>query len=290
MAASRPSKWRNRLVAGVLVACLCLACTGSPNGMTAGAPTSTAEVTQVASAATVTVQGEITERPTAKPVETETPAVTATPLPATITAARKTAAAATQLALPTHTPKPTATDTPIPTPILLTGTGDSVVDAENPFGPALVRITGNAGSRFFGVTSYGADNEQIESLVLTTDPYSGTRPLDFRDGQHTVRFEVQAVGAWTIELLPLTSIRRMTVPGTVEGTGDDVIFLEGAAPDTATITGNADERFFAVTGWGTRIDSLVLTTDAYDGKVIMRPDTSAIEVQAVGPWTIQVDN
>jgi len=157
-----------------------------------------------------------------------------------------------------------------------------------PFEFGIIHIVGNAAGRFFAVENYGAGNERIGLLVNTTDPYDGVRPLDFRADEHTTRFQVQAVGNWTIEVLPITSARRLEVPGTIEGVGDDMIILLGGTPDLAKVKGNAGGRFFAVTGWGDRSDLLVNTTDPYDGTVIVSPDTVILEVEAIGEWSIEI--
>jgi hypothetical protein len=192
---------------------------------------------------------------------------------------------------PSNTPKPTNTSlppTPIPEPVVLTGTGDSVVDFDNPFETSIVHIIGNASSRFFAVQSYGSDGNSIDLLVNTTDPYDGNRPLDFRNGEHTTRFEISSSDEWKIEVLPITSARILTVPGIVEGKGDEVIFLTGATPDLAKIKGNAEGRFFAVASYGKSSDLLVNTTDPYNGTVIVSGDTVVLEIQANGNWSIEI--
>ena len=243
--------------------------------------------------------------PTAAP-EAAGPAVTAA---ATEAPAPTDAPAPTATAEPTATVEPTETDTPMPTatpkptaipePVTLTGTGDSVVDAEGwQCQPGLVHITGNAGGRFFAVENFDADGERLELLANTTDPYDGWRPLDWMDDECTTRFQVQGAGEWSITLLPLAPIpevdeHRMEIPGTYEGEGDDVIILAGAAntPDLANVSGNADGRFFAVMAWTAKRGSdqlLINTVDPYEGTVILDPMTLAIEVRAVGAWTVEV--
>jgi hypothetical protein len=152
----------------------------------------------------------------------------------------------------------------------------------------LIHITGNASSRHFAVVSRDAAGESIDLLVNTTEPYDGVRPLDFREGEHTMRLEITATGDWTIEILDLTVARRLEVPGTIEGEGDDVVWLTGGAADTARIVGNASERHFAVIAYGRGIDLLVNTTEVYDGTVIIPAGTLMLEIKATGPWTIEV--
>lgn len=188
---------------------------------------------------------------------------------------------------PTSTPRPTVTATTPPMEsIILTGSGDSIVDLDKPDDPALVHITGNAASRHFAVISYGTDGEQIDLLVNTTDPYDGVRPLDFLNDEHTARFEVTSTGPWTIEVLSLFDIPKAAVPGIYEGTGDGVFFLDGAA-DTATITGNDAGHHFAVESYGNGYDLLVNTTEPYSGQVIVSRDARIFVVKAAGPWAIK---
>ena len=170
----------------------------------------------------------------------------------------------------------------------LSGTGDSVVDFENPFNIAIAHIVGNQASSNFAVKNYDANGNTIDLLVNTIDPYDGILPLDFRDGEHTTRFEVNAPGDWIITVMPVSMARVLTVPGTIEGNGDDVFLITGESPDTAVIKGNAGSVNFAIISYGDNIDLLVNTIDPYEGTVIVDPTTSAMEVKAVGPWTIEM--
>jgi hypothetical protein len=227
--------------------------------------------------ATTQVAAEV--EPTNTPEPTDTPTPTNTPAP-------------TDTPGPTNTPVPTNTPTPTPEPIILTGDGDSVVDVDQSFGGALVHITGNAAGRHFAVTNYDSDGNSVGLLVNTTDAYDGVRPLDFMADEHTTRFEISATGPWTIEILPLATEYIepyiVTVPGEFEGTGDGVIFLTGGTPDLASIVGNQSSRHFGVFGYNGGRDLLVNTTDPYEGSVMLDADTVAIEVMAVGPWSITV--
>jgi len=186
----------------------------------------------------------------------------------------------------------TASPTPPPEPWTLAGSGDSIAALGHPCLPAVAHITGNASSAYFSVTNLDANNESIDLLVNTVDPYDGYRPFDWADGACTTRFEVKASGDWTIEILPLPHLAAdpgwwLTIPGTREGAGDAVFLLDGT-PDTAQISGNAGGNYFGVIGWGTRSALLVNTVDPYDGTVLLDKRTFAIEVRASGPWTLAV--
>jgi hypothetical protein len=216
-----------------------------------------------------TPQPTDTHEPTATAEPTNTPQPTSTPRP-------------------TNTPRPTPSPTPPPEPIVLTGSGDAIVDLEKWPGPALVRISGNSGRRHFSVVNHDAAGTYLDLLVNTTEPYDGLRPLDFYDGVLTTRFEVTATGQWQIEVLPLLEhATRVDVPGTVAGSGDDVLLLVGEA-DTAAIRGNALGRHFAVHSYGLSADLLVNTTEPYDGTVLIPRGGRVLVVSADGEWEMDL--
>lgn len=193
---------------------------------------------------------------------------------------------------PTQTPvpEPTQPPTPEPTvaPIILIGSGDSVVDVPE-HGPGVIHIKGNATSRYFSVTSFGANNKQIDLLVNTSDPYDGTRPMDFKQNEKTTRLQVKGEGDWSAEIVPLKQARTEKIPGSFSGAGDDVVLILGdAKPDLAKIKGNADSRYFGVFAYGKGTDLLVNTSDPYDGTVIVPGDALCLEIRASGQWNVEV--
>lgn len=260
--------------------------------------TATAQAVAIAADSTATERARPTQTslptntsvPTDTPRPSDTPAPSSTPLPTNTPMPTDTPRATDTPAPPTATPEPTKTFTPLPTPkpIVASGNGDAVVKLENPFEVAIVHIAGNAGSRFFAVKNFGSDGTNYDLLVNTTDPYDGVRPLDFKNGEHTTRFEVKAEGKWKIEILPVAAAVKLNVPGKLEGKGDQVIVLSGSKPDTAKIQGNAVKRFFAVKSYGDISELLVNTVDPYDGEVIVDSSTLVLEVRAEGPWSIEV--
>jgi hypothetical protein len=272
----------------VLTAILLVACgEATEDSTTAPVGSDTAEVTET------TAAPEPTTVPTEEPEPTATSEPTSTPEP-TATATLTPTAEPTNTPAPTATPEPTSTPTPEPTatpapqPAVYSGSGDNVIDVQKPGGPdaaVVAYIRGNAEARHFAVENFGANGEQINLLVNTTDPYEGIVPVDFRSGEQTTRLQISASGEWYIELRPLASVRRASAPGAIEGTGDDVFIVDGE-PDTALIRGNADARHFAVTAYGERSNLLVNTTDPYDGRVIVAHDTIVVEVNAEGGWSI----
>jgi hypothetical protein len=169
--------------------------------------------------------------------------------------------------------------------IVLTGSTDAVVKfAKNAPGPAVVYITGNAASHYFGVRILGTEHY----LVNTLHPYDGVRSLD-RDGGESTGFEVRATGPWRIEVLPLSVIPTFNT--SFNGDGDMVVRYTGDG-SLAEITGNNDGRYFDVRAvfvpgaHGT--DRLVSTSQPYAGSRQISGGPQFFEVQAVGSWTITV--
>jgi hypothetical protein len=167
--------------------------------------------------------------------------------------------------------------------IVLTGSDDAEVKlTKNAPGPAVVHITGNAASRYFGVRTLGTEHD----LVITLDPYDGVRSLD-RDGGESTGFEVRATGPWRIEVLPLSAIPTFNT--SFKGEGDMVMRFTGNG-SVAEITGNNEGRYFDVRGFGAHGTArLVNTTQAYTGSRRISGGPQFFEVQAVGSWTITIN-
>ncbi len=238
-------------------------------------------------------EGEEESQPVVQ--EQAAPTVTATVEPAEV-AAGEVAATNTPLPPPptfTPTAEPTATPMPTPTPepIVLEGVGDSVVSIEKWAGPAIIYVRGNQAGGHFAVTSLDSNNEVLDLLVNTVDFYEGMRPLDF-EGEQTNRLEVQGGGDWRIEIRPVSMGRALVIPGSAEGSGDEVLILLGLGktPDTAIIQGNEAGTHFAVIGYDDRgrPDLLVNTVDAYAGTVAIGANTTVLAIQAVGGWSVEV--
>jgi von Willebrand factor type A domain len=166
--------------------------------------------------------------------------------------------------------------------IVLTGSTDAVVKfAKNAPGPAVVYITGNAASHYFGVRILVTGH----LLVNTLGPYEGVRWLD-RDGGESTGFEVRATGPWRIEVLPISAIPTFNT--SFKGDGDMVVRYTGDG-SLAEITGNKNGRYFDVRAFGAHgTERLVSTSQPYAGSRQISGGPQFFEVQAVGPWTITV--
>ena len=244
------------------------------------------------SKATFTVEAMVKSTEAARPTKTlapsDTPEPSVTPLP-TNTPEPTNTPAPTNTPEPTNTPKPTNTPTPAPQPITLTGQGDSVVDLDKWDGPAIVKIKYTGGGNF-AVINHDPNGEYMDLLVNTIGSYQGTVPLDFYDIEHTDRFEVKASGNWEIVVYPFDPeyLRFETIPGTFEGTGDDVVGLKGGSPDLlkAEATGDSNFAVWSISDDGK--DLLINEIAPYSGTVMINQTSVLIIIKASGPWKIEI--
>jgi hypothetical protein len=254
------------------------------------APSAAAVGTAIAQTQAMVPTSTVAPAPSATAQPTVAPSPTKTAQPPTSTASASPAPSDT--AAPTETPLPTATDLP-PTataaPLVFSGQGDSVIDLPHRC-ECVAHITGNKGHRFFAVETLDDNNKNVALLVNTADPYDGYRPLDFVSTEKSARIKVTATGAWSIELVDLFSYTRsVIVPGHMEGTGDDIVWLMGARPDLVMISGNERGRFFAVESWSTTArDLLVNTADPYSGTVPIAGNATLLQVTANDAWSIDI--
>lgn len=168
-------------------------------------------------------------------------------------------------------------------PIVFTGSGDDVVEIGSIEDGYVFHITGNAADDYFGVQGYDNNNEPVALLVNETQPYDG---ITLDPTLSTTLLEIQAVGEWTVELIPLVDLPLYSSGDTVTGSGD-YVFRTNNVGRTADISGNAADDYFGVIAYGaSSSDLLVNESSPYEGTVMIKCDPFLFEVQAVGEWTI----
>jgi hypothetical protein len=199
-------------------------------------------------------------------------------------------AASTAIIGPTNTPEPTVTPTPAPKPLEFTGKGSKVVEVTKWSGPAIIHMV-YTGSSNFAVQNFDADGNNIDLLANEIGNYDGWKPMDFKEDEATTRLQVEGTGTWTITVYPLDTqyMKIAQVPGTYQGKGDEVVYLQGGTPDTATFT-YTGKRNFAVLSYtadGSE-DLLVNEIDAYEGQIILSKGTVLLIVESSGPYSIEI--
>lgn len=169
--------------------------------------------------------------------------------------------------------------------IVYSGSGNDVIQIETLPEPWVLHISGNAEERHFAVIGYDENGKSTELFVNTTDRYEGTTADLYLE---TEILEISASGAWTIEVRSIYDQAVIQKGETYSGRGDDILLIYSSGA-TASIKGNSDERYFAVRSYGDSNELLVNTTEAYDGKVMLKGDPYLLEVSAHGSWTFTLD-
>ncbi len=172
------------------------------------------------------------------------------------------------------------------------GSGDDILLVEKPDSdlPALLVIRGNSSSGFFSVSSYDENQEQIDLLVNTTNPYSGIVPVDLPVGTNTKMLEITATGSWVVNVYSIGSAPKVSSGSPKSDEGDNLLWIEGEA-SLASISGNSASSHFAVEafdGNGNYSKLLVNTTDPYSGKVMLPKGTLLLKISAVGSWSVSL--
>ena len=84
-------------------------------------------------------------------------------------------------------------------------------------------------------------------------------------------------------------MRVDNIPGTIQGNGDDVIFLKGSNPDLLKADATKDDGNFAIWGYSTNGRDLVINEIApYSGTVILDPGTKVLVIQADKQWSLEI--
>jgi hypothetical protein len=196
---------------------------------------------------------------------------------------------------PTETPGPTETATPEPAPLDFSGKGDKTLDISSwPHTPGLIFYEGGANTGYFAIVPYG-NNQMMPAIcnVNSKISYKGVCPINL-NGEYSARLLIKATGDWRIKVNPFSHVKTVSVPGSVEGEGNDVFVLTGGVPEAATIMTKTENQgpVFSLVPYkadGTKMISLVNSGDpAYHGTVKVPKEASLIEVSSAGKWSIAI--
>lgn len=170
-------------------------------------------------------------------------------------------------------------------PIHYSGSGDSVLEIDEPDGMYVFQISGNESGNHFAVKSYDENGESLDLLVNTTSVYNGTT-LGSTNGVKLL--EISANGEWSIDLVSIYNMPSLSAGETYSGANDAVIQINTDGL-TAEVSGNESKRHFAVKAYDldwNYIDLLVNTTDIYSGTVMLTNSPNLLVINADGPWSI----
>lgn len=166
-------------------------------------------------------------------------------------------------------------------PVVLTGSGDDVVDIPANLFTCLVTAD-YSGSSNFVIKSLDKNGDSIDLLVNTIGAYTGTTTTGMKNTT-AVYLEVGASGPWTITLSPIADAQSITSGQQLHG--DNVVMASTGSATKLTIT-NAGESNFVVYGISSSSSKLLVNEIGdYSGTVINNGYSMFI-VQSEGDWTI----
>lgn len=170
------------------------------------------------------------------------------------------------------------------------GNGTIIVEKPEANQPALLKIKGNSGSRHFTVTSFDADNNIIDLLVTSNEPYSGIVAIDLPTSQQAAKVKIVATGAWSVDVYPISAAPTVSTASPRTDAGDSVLLIEGE-PTDAMINGNPTSGFFAVTAFdkdGKYLGLLANSLKPYSGVTPLPRGARLLKIAAVDEWKISL--
>ncbi len=159
------------------------------------------------------------------------------------------------------------------------------VELPVPGAPALVSIQYSSQQewRHFSLWAFDDEYRQLGLLVHELGSFTGIAPLDLsEEGTVTSYLGVDAAGAWSIQIDPLSSARH--VGGLVQGSGPDT-FLYTGETTVATVTSQSDGRFALRSADGRSPGLLVDQIGVFEREVVL-PGHQLVVVQAGGAWIL----
>lgn len=190
------------------------------------------------------------------------------------------------------TAAPEAPATPQPSvttfdPIAIAGEGKQVEEFTIPEGSAAVANITHDGESNFIVNTVDNTGDQVDGLVNEIGAYSGTVFIEPSDDQ-PVAFEIDADGAWTIDVVPIADAPAWDPSTTLEATGDAVYRVEPASAglETLQLTYEGDSNFIVRAYSDGTFDDIANEIGDFAGEVLLPDGTFLLEVIARGgTWT-----
>ena len=175
---------------------------------------------------------------------------------------------------------------PVFGPIKASGSSDKIIKLPPNVTAALVTMTYKGSSNFI-VEPLDASNQPTgDTLANEIGVWRGAAPFGLHSfGGSAAKIQVQAQGAWTLTIAPVSTAPAISFPAAGKGTG--VYLYAGDVGDwTLTHTGSAN---FIVDEIGTdgSNNNLVNEIGRYSGQVPAAPGPALISINADGTWTIK---
>lgn len=142
----------------------------------------------------------------------------------------------------------------------------------------------HSGASNFSLTTLNEENEPTGDLLVNTiGSYEGTTAygMNLLTASGT-SLQIDADGAWTIHIAPLSSAEELTTPA--DGSGDAVYIYSGKA-STWNITHHGVSNF-TVSEYGSWDPLLVNEIGTWSGQVPVKRGPAVVTITADGNWSI----
>jgi hypothetical protein len=172
--------------------------------------------------------------------------------------------------------------------ITLKGKGKKVAKFDKPADTAAIATITHAGERNIIIDSVDASGDEIANLVNEIGKYKGTVLFDEHSGDNSVAMKIDADGAWTITIKPVTAARAWDPSTPLKGVGDDVVLVEPASSGLTTLdlTYKGKSNFIVDAFSADGSENLANEIGNFSGQVLLPEGTVLLQVVAHGgTWT-----
>jgi hypothetical protein len=200
--------------------------------------------------------------------------------------------------IPTSVPRETAGSNESQTPdatsaafkdITLKGKGKKIAKFSIPEEAAAIAVVTHKGKSNFIVDTIDATGDTVDGLVNAIGNYSGTVLFDLDEDHHSVAFRIDADGAWTITVKPITSAKTWNPKTAFKGTGDNVYWLVPASSGLVTLdlAYKGKDNFIVESYSADGSGGLANEIGNFKGQVLLPDGTILLEVDAdEGTWAM----
>lgn len=171
--------------------------------------------------------------------------------------------------------------------VSMKGKGDKAVPFEIPEDAIGLAVLSHPGRGRFEVRALDEEGKVTQILVKTTGKYKGVVLFDLVE--HSVAFEVSAVGSWKITVKPTDTATAWDGTSTLKGKGDAVVRLTTPSEADAKVAiAYSGKRRFAVRAH-TFDDEIWLVdqTGKYKAQNSLPEETVLLEIKATGSWSVK---
>ena len=181
--------------------------------------------------------------------------------------------------------------TPAPTPAFppqhLDGNEPGVFALLFPNNAAAIAHVEVNGGGDLEVATLDANGQRIASIVSTIAPYRGTRPLNFEVGNDPAQLQVVHDGSWSIDILPVDAVLKLSAPATYQSSGDDVLAIGSA--DRAQFDAPDAGESLRVDAYGRIRVNLINAATPFSGSAILPSDANfVLVIESDSGWSLSL--